>query len=108
MPKIEKSSSTEEKVGEERLGSGDLLDGLGPTLIIGLIALAFILIVVIIIILVAWRIKKSPKCHERINKIKRALFFNPIIRFMVLNALKLDIQAFIAIKAADGDLQKAA
>ena len=45
IPK-ETSSGTEEKVGEERLGSGNIGASLGVSLILGSIAFAFIIIVV--------------------------------------------------------------
>ena len=44
----EKSSPTDEKLGEERLGSTDPLESFGPTLLIGSIIFGAIIIFVII------------------------------------------------------------
>ena len=56
-----------------------------------------ILVIVVAIIIVFKRIQTSPKCRDRVVKVKRAVFFNPIIRYVILNSLKLDIMAFVAI-----------
>ena len=90
MPAKE-ASSTDEKVGEERLGSSSLFESFGATLLLGTIVFILILVVVVIVIIVVRRTRPSPKCRERVQKIKHAVFFNPIIRYMVLNSLKLNM-----------------
>lgn len=97
----EEKSSTEEKIGEERLGSSNMLDSFGATLIIGSLIFFVVIVLVLVIVIVAKRINNSPKCLEIIKKIKRSIFFNPIIRYIVLNSLKFDLQALVAIKASE-------
>ena len=46
------ASATEEKVGEDRLGSPNLFQSFGPTLLMGSIAFGFLLILVIVILII--------------------------------------------------------
>ena len=96
----EPESATEEKVGEERLGDSNLLASFGATLILFSILFGLLLLIVIAVIFIVRRVKTSPKCRERVKKIKRSVFFNPIIRYMILNSLKLNMSALLAVKAA--------
>ena len=103
MPANE-ASSTDEKVGEERLGSSSLFESFGATLLLGTIVFILILVVIVIVIIVVRRTRSSLKCRERVQKIKLAIFFNPIIRYLVLNSLKLNMQAVVAVKATGGSI----
>ena len=57
---------------------------------LGSIAFLIVLVLVIVIITIFRRKNQSDKCRERVNKIKKAIFYNPIIRFLILNSLKMD------------------
>ena len=97
----DKTSSTEEKVGEERLGSESPLSSFGATLLLSSIVFGIILLIVIIVICIVKRNSTSQKCKACALKLKRAIFFNPIIRYLLLNALKLNMSALMVIKATD-------
>ena len=44
----------------------------------------------------------SEKSIERIDKIKQMVFYNPIIRYLLLNSLKLNFSAFIVFRPPIG------
>mmetsp|Transcript_473 Transcript_473/g.755 ORF Transcript_473/g.755 Transcript_473/m.755 type:complete len:154 (-) Transcript_473:1104-1565(-) len=96
------SSATDEQVGEERLGSSNALASFGPTLLLGSLFFAFIIAVIMLIIICAKRVNLSEKSRTRVQKLKRKVFFNPIVRYLLLNALKLNMTSLVAIKASKG------
>jgi len=98
MPANE-ASSTEEIVGEDRLGSSSPLESFGATLLLGSLLFILILFLLILVIVLVKRSNPSPKCRERAKKMKRLVFFNPIIRYLVLNSLKLNMAGFMVFKA---------
>ena len=103
----QEDSSTDEKVGEERLGSSSPLTSFGPTLVLATIAFILLVAIVVVIIIVARRYQCSEKNRERVKKVKRMVFFNPIIRYLVLNSLKLNMTGLLAIKLAKPDARMA-
>ena len=89
----------EEKVGTERLGSSDVIENYGSTLIlVSVIAVAFVIIVVLLVY-ICKKVNLSEKNQARLAKLKRSLFFNPFIRYLQLNALKLNLSAMLTIKS---------
>ena len=90
-----------EEIGEERMGDSDPLKNLGTTFI--LLTFVFILVILIILALV-WafrRIKLSEKNQERFEKIKGKIFFNALIRYSLLNAIKLNLIAMFSLSSGD-------
>ena len=63
--------------------------------------LTFILILVVLIQLKR-RIKLSDKTKARIEKVKEKIFYNPMVRYLLLNSLKLNFAAFIVFKKPVG------
>ena len=98
----EETTSTEEKVGEERLGSPNAASTFGPTLLLGSIALIVLVLILILAMIVLKRMLISEEGRERIKKLKRMVFFNPIIRYLVLNSLKLNMAGLVPFKMASG------
>jgi len=98
----EKKSATEEKVGEERLGSGSVLSSFGPTLILVSVFCLFLIIVVGVLLCLARKYGLPPKVKSLVDKIKAKVFWNAIIRYLLLNALKLNMSGFVAVKLATG------
>ena len=89
-------SATEEKLGKERLGgSSNMFSSFGATLLLGSLIFLIIVLVVVAVILIAKRLKVSDKNRERIKKLKRKIFFNPIVRYLQLNSLKLNLSGLL-------------
>jgi len=95
------NSSSEEKVGEARLGSGSIGKSFGATLLLGTLIFVIIVLIVILVIYIAKRVKLSEKTKERIKGLKTKVFWNPIVRYLVLNSLKLSMTALVVFKASD-------
>lgn len=94
---IDSLSITDEKVGEDRLGGGaNVFSNFGATMILTTALFIFILIIVLLVI---HSCKNSKKCKERIQKLKQRVFWNPMIRYFILNLLKLYMAAFVVLKA---------
>ena len=85
--------AVDEKIGEERLGQSSILANLGPSLLV----LSIIFVLVILVVLLLTRCKN--KCHNCVIVIKRKVLYNPIIRYIILNSLKLTVASFVALKA---------
>ena len=49
------------------------------------------------------RVKMTDKIKQRIEKLQYMVFFNPIIRYLLLNSLKLNFTAFIVFKPPLGN-----
>lgn len=89
-------SATEEKLGKERLGgSSNVFTSFGATLLLGSLVFLIIILMLVAIILISRRVKVSDKNRERIKKLKRKIFFNPIVRYLLLNSLKLNMSGFV-------------
>ena len=95
----ETNSGSEQKVGEDRLGSGDVSAGVGVSL---MLASGAFLLVICVIVLLLWCRKRctnlSEKNKQRIAGLKTKIFWNPLIRYTLLNALKLNMSAMTAYK----------
>ena len=91
-----------QKVGLSRLGSINLAENVGATLLIG----SLILLILIFVIYCTYRLSKkfcdASKNRERIEKLKNKIFFNPMIRYTLLNCLKFNIVAMTAIRRSQG------
>ena len=94
----DKGDEVQEKVGEARQGGESFGQSFGSTLIIA--SIVFTLVIVIILLLTVFRkkLRCSEKNKERINKIKRKIFWNSLLRYLVLNGLKFFLAAFLVIR----------
>lgn len=95
----DEESATDEKVSQSRLGSTNFFSSQGPTLLLGSFVFILIIIGIILAIIIVKRRGASQKCQNRLSSIKKKIFFNPIVRYMILNCLKLSISALVAFKA---------
>ena len=98
---INDKNPVDEKVGEERLGSGSPFSNFGATLMLGSILFTFFILILVVVILLLQRVKCSPKMKEKVHGLKRKVFYNPIIRYLLLNSLKLNLSAFMAFATPD-------
>ena len=62
---------------------------------------AVIILLIVLAIYIAKTVELSEKSKERIMKLKASVFWNPIIRYYILNSLKLSMTGFIVFKAKD-------
>ena len=92
-----KSEITEEEVGIDRLGSSDLFDNFGPTLIIGSIIFVIFVALLIGTIYLHKKMKVSEKTRKRVHDLKRKVFYNSFIRYLLLNGLKFYMSAFMVL-----------
>ena len=90
-----------EKIGEDRLGSPNIFQGIGSTVLF--LSLLFLLIVILItIIVVCCKMRKlSEKSKERVENLKRKIMYNPLIRYLMLNSLKFNYSAMCVFKHAN-------
>ena len=95
------SSAIDEAVNdEERLGTqNSIFSNFGVTFVIGSAILAFIVLVVVLIIIGGRKCHCSQKNQARVKSIKQKIFFNPIIRYLLLNALKLNFVSLVVFKS---------
>ena len=88
----------EQKLDESRLGDEDIFTNIGPTLLLGTGFLLFIVMIVVLLVLICRKRSCSPKCKERVEKQRKKMLFNPIIRYCFLNAFKLNLNAMLALQ----------
>ena len=97
-------SATDEKVGEERLGSGKgMSSSFGTTLILASIGFAVLIAVVLLTVYLCKRLTCSAKCKTGVRKLKQKVFWNPFIRYIFLNSLKLNMATFVVFKSMKAD-----
>ena len=99
------SSPTDEQVGESRLGTADAMSSLGPTLLLASIGFLLLIIIVVVILVLARRMKCSNGTRELVGKIRRAVFWNAIIRYLILNSLKLNLSGMLVLKLYQSSTQ---
>lgn len=88
-----------EAVGKERLGDPDPFKSIGSSLIILSGVFVLLAILVGLSVWICMRIRLSDKNRERCASLKRKIFFKSIIRYTLLNALKLNFIAILAINS---------
>ena len=82
----------------DRLGEDDMWSNFGSTLILGTVCFLVIILVIILLICIAKKVKLSAKNQERIRNLKRKVFWNAFIRYLLLNTLKFLMSASIILK----------
>ena len=97
-------SATDEKVGEERLGSGKgMSSSFGATLILASIGFAVLIAIVLLAVYLCKRFTCSAKCKTGVRKLKQKVFWNPFIRYIFLNSMKLNMATFVVFKSMKAD-----
>ena len=92
---------TSDKLGEERLGSSNMFESLGVSVLI-LSLLFFLALIVIAVIIVCCKKKEwSEKNQERIENLKRKIKYNPVIRYFLLNSIKFNYSALCVLKQSN-------
>ena len=87
-----------------RLGSDDIFSNFGISFILIFILLLIIYLVIVCGARVSKRYAMSSKVQEFFRKIEKKLLYNPMIRYSMLNCLKFNytaIVALIGIKSAE-------
>ena len=84
-----------EKIGDDRMGS--FFSNLGATLVIGSFVFALIVVAIVLLSKYGRKCKLSEKNKKRVEAIKRKIFFNALIRYLLMNALKLYMSAFVIL-----------
>ena len=84
-----------EKIGDDRMGS--FFSNLGATLVIGTFVFALIVVAIILLSKYGRKCKLSDKNNKRVEAIKTKIFFNALIRYLLMNALKLYMSAFVIL-----------
>ena len=90
--------ASQKKVGVDRIGSDEISANFGITLILGSFIFLLLITLVIIAILISRRVHLAPKIEKAKEWLKRKLFYNPMIRYAFLNALKINMAAILAFK----------
>ena len=63
-----------------------------------LLVFGLIILIVLITVKISRNYCQSEKCQERIKKIKQTLFYQSLIRYTLLNCLKLNLMAMLVFK----------
>ena len=101
MVGYERKNSTDESTSEEdRLGYGDILSIFGPTFIICALLFITLIAVLIAVFIIRKRVNCSEKCGKCFKWLSEKIFFNPIIRYVLLSTVKLQMASLIVFKAA--------
>lgn len=82
-------SEISQENGIARVGSDSLVDNMGAMLALGVA----ILIVLIVLCLLSLCVKRSPRAQRIYTAIKKKLFYNTFLRYVLQSSLKLQIAA---------------
>ena len=96
--------SVQGEVGESRLGEDNIMANYGFTL---LMISAFFACVILIVIIATFIIKRTGyqgKVKARVEQLKKRLFYNILIEYVLLNALKYYMLAFTAFRLKKSDI----
>ena len=100
---VEMKDPTENKVGKERLGEKDIASNLGATLICASILSAIVIAILLILVLIRRKVILSEKNEKRYKAVRNFFLYNPIIRYLMLCALKFYMTAFVMLQAYDNE-----
>ena len=98
-----KENEPTEVIGDDRLGNPNPIKNLGTTFLLLTGVFVGLIIIVLVIICVARRIRLSDKNKERCAMLKGKIFYNALIRYTLLNALKLNLMAMLPLNSNDED-----
>ena len=97
------SEVPEEKLGTDRVGEKSFFANFGATFFfLNLFIIVFVLLIILAVVLFK-RFGVSQKNKERLEKMKRKIFFNSLIRYAFLSSLKTNLIAFVTLKKASSD-----
>ena len=86
----------EERLGDSRLGGDSVFGNLGVTILMASgIFICLILLVLLLIFLC--RRCNSEKFDQKAKMLRQKFFFNPLIRYVMLNSLKLNMVALVVV-----------
>lgn len=100
LPETDNADQLEEKAGLDRLGSKDIMSSMGATFIVAALVLLLIILITTVVIFFVRRSSRqcSSKCKERATSLKDKVFYNAMIRFAFVSALKLNLSAMVAMQ----------
>ena len=75
-----------------------MLKSYGATFLITAFAIVIISLLIFVIVKIMRRCKLSPKNQRRVQKLSSLVFYNPLIRFIMLYSMKLNVTSLMAIK----------
>ena len=91
-------SPTEEKSGEDRLGQQSILSNFGATNILAFLLFAGIFLILRLLIFV-FRRSKNQKWHEKALKINKRILYNPLIQYVIFEAMKLQLASLVSLNS---------
>ena len=84
--------SVAQKVGKDRIGDQTgLLESLGPTFLLLTFAVVLVITLVSILMIICRQCKSDLTCGKLVTKARKKIFYGMIIRFLLMNALKLNV-----------------
>ena len=89
-----------QKVGKDRLGESSLLKSLGATFFFFTVLFGIFILVMIALVYLCRNTRLSEANKKRLADLKKKIFFNMLIRYSLLNALKLNLTALMGITAS--------
>lgn len=76
-----------------------MFSSFGATFLAAFLIFAFFILLIIVVVILARRVTCSEKCRGRVNNLKQKVFYNPVIRYIILNSLKFNMSGIMAISA---------
>ena len=91
-----------EKVGKDRLNDQTgLLESLGPTFILVFVIVVLAIAIITILVVVLKQYKSDSFCSRWVTKARRKIFYGMIIRYFLMNALKLNMALIVDLRESD-------
>lgn len=91
-----------EKVGKDRLNDQTgLLESLGPTLILLSVIVILAIAIITILVVVLKQYKSDSVCSRWVTKARKKIFYGMIIRYFLMNALKLNMTLIVDLRESD-------
>ena len=100
--------SVQKEVGESRLGEDNIMANYGFTLLVISALFAGVILIVVIATFIIKRTGYQGKVKARVEQLKKRLFYNILIEYVLLNALKYYMLAFTAFKLMRSDIKSIA
>ena len=92
-------------IGIERLGSPNLFKNIGLSVIFMSLIFLLTAIMIALVDLCCRNKELSDKAKKRIEKMKREMKYNPLIRYMLLNSLNFNFSAICVFMHADSKIE---
>ena len=75
----------------------------GSTFIILTLFFVSIMLITLVLVVLMNRVKFSDKTKDRIRRLQSKMFYNPVIRYLMLNALKLNMASLLVLSVMSND-----